>query len=56
MWEASCGKALTLNNVREDFPWQIDVSCVFARVDHLLLHYEKTQILWSLLLTLFDLA
>ena len=59
-WEATWGKALTLDHVqRRGFLWQIDV--FFATLkkkpfDHILLHSAKRRIIWQLIFTLFGVS
>ena len=59
-WEASWGKVLTLKQLqrRGFFLANRCFLCLskVETVDHLLLHYVKTQVLWNLLFSLFDVS
>ena len=56
-WEASWGKVLTLEQLqRREFSLANKCFLCLSEVetmDHLLLHYVKTRVLWNLLFSLF---
>jgi len=59
-WVAALGKILTLNNLRKRQVIVIDRCCMCKKnwesVDHLLLHYEVTCLLWNAIFSRFSLS
>ncbi|RVW30599.1 LINE-1 reverse transcriptase-like [Vitis vinifera] len=59
-WEATWGKALTLDKVQKR-GWALANRCFLCleneeTIDHLLLHCSRTKVLWDLLFTLFGVS